>query len=104
LLGLKAEAELTERKTAVDRMSRLASELGEGVMKDVSEIDVTNPENVAITVPHNGHIVKLQLGDRNYNARYQTFLKHAGDIDSKVPGARVMDLRLEDRITVVEAE
>jgi cell division protein FtsQ len=104
LLGVRSDAEVAARQNAVDRMTRLASELGESVMKDVSEIDVADPDNIAITVPHNGHIVKLQLGDRNYSDRYQTFLKHAGDIDAKVPGARVMDLRLEDRITVVEAE
>lgn len=104
LVGVKSTDELAMRHAAVERMQRLSADLGEGVMKDVSEIDVTNAENLAITVPHNGHIVKLQLGDRNYNERYQTFLKHSGDIDSKVPGAKVMDLRLDDRITVVEAE
>jgi hypothetical protein len=73
-------------------------------MKDVSEIDLANAENAMITLPHNGHIVRLQLGDRDYKARYEMFLKHSGDIDSKVPDAKVMDLRLDDRITVVEAE
>lgn len=104
LQGTKPTDDLATRHAAVERMLRLSADLGEAVMKDVSEIDVTNLENVAITVPHNGHIVKLQLGDRNYNERYQTFVKHSGDIDSKVPGAKVMDLRLDDRITVVEAE
>ena len=104
MVGVKSTDDLATRQASVQRMLHLSSELGQGVMKDVSEIDVSNPENLAITIPHNGSLVKLQLGDREFSARYQAFLRHSSDIDSKVPGARVMDLRLDDRITVVEAE
>jgi hypothetical protein len=83
-------------------MLRLTSDLGESV-KDISEIDVSQPDNLAILLPHDGHVVKLLLGDRDYGQRYQTFLNHVNDIDARVPGAKVLDLRLGDRITVVEA-
>jgi cell division protein FtsQ len=103
LRGVKASSSLDDRRLAVQRMLRLSADLGDA-MKDVAEIDVSQPENVAILQPHGGHIVKLLLGDRDYLERYHTFLNNVGDIDARVPGAKVLDLRLDDRITVMEAE
>ena len=101
LRGVKTTDSLQDCANAVERMTRLLSELGDAG-KDIAEIDVTQPENIAISRPHQGHIVKLMLGDRNYAERYQTFLNHVSEIDQRVPGAKVLDLRLDDRITVVE--
>ncbi len=103
LRGVKSNSSLEARRQAVQRMLRLSADLGD-VMKDIAEIDVSQPENLAVSQPHDGRIVKLLLGDRDYSQRYQTFLNHVSDIDSRVPGAKVLDLRLDDRITVVEAE
>ncbi|MEO5925197.1 MAG: FtsQ-type POTRA domain-containing protein [Bryobacteraceae bacterium] len=103
LRGVKATSSLEDRRLAVQRMLRLTTDLGDA-MKEIAEIDISQAENIAITQPHNGRIVKLLLGDRDYSERYQTFLNHVADIDARVPGAKVLDLRLDDRITVVEAE
>lgn len=102
LRGVKASDKIVVRREAVQRMLRLIADLGDAV-KEISEIDVSQPENLAISRPHDGRMVKLLLGDRDYGQRYQTFLNHVSDIDARVPGAKVLDLRLEDRITVVEA-
>lgn len=102
LRGVKASDSLDNRRQAVLRMTHLLADLSDAV-KDIAEIDVSQPDNLAISRPHDGHIVKLLLGDRDYAQRYQTFLTHVSEIDARVPGARVLDLRLDDRITVVEA-
>ena len=47
-------------------------------------------------------MVTLLLGDRNFAVRYQNFLNHYSEIREKMPGANSLDLRIEDRITVVE--
>lgn len=101
LTGVKTSDTLADRRLAVERMLRLTSDLGDAI-KDISEIDVSQPENIAIFRPHDGRIVKLLLGDRDYAQRYQTFLNHMADIDARAPRSKVLDLRLEDRITVVE--
>jgi hypothetical protein len=46
--------------------------------------------------------VTLLLGDRHFQLRYQNFRNHIGEIKHKLPGASTLDMRLEDRITVVE--
>lgn len=103
LRGVKTSDSLESRRQAVQRMSRVLAELGDAA-KDISEIDVSEPENLAISRPHDGHIVKLLLGDRDFAHRHENFLGHIAEIDARVPGARVLDLRLDDRITVVEAD
>ena len=52
--------------------------------------------------PYDGRILTLLLGDRNFAVRYGNFLSHYAQIQQRLPGAAVLDLRLEDRITVVE--
>jgi cell division protein FtsQ len=103
ITGLKANATQETRKDAVDHMLRLSTDLGEA-MKEVSEVDVSSPGNISISRAYEGRSLKLMLGDRNYRTRYQHFLNHFREIETQVPGARVIDLRLDDRITVVEAE
>lgn len=103
MTGVKPADSVELRREAVARLLRLNQELGDA-MKDVSEIDVSQPENIAIARPHGGRLVRLWLGDRDYAQRYRTFLNHIAEIDARVPGATVMDLRLDDRITVVESE
>lgn len=101
LNGVKPSQDVNVRREAVHRMLRLTDELGDA-LKDVSEVDVTKPDNILVSREYGGRMRKLMLGDRDYRLRYQNFLDHFAEIDAKIPGARVIDLRLEDRITVVE--
>ncbi len=98
--GVDAEAPAEDLRDAVGEMMRIANELGEQ-MVDISEVDVSDRENLAISRSYDGRMLKLILGDRNFAARYENFLNHYDDIRERLPGARVLDLRLEDRITVV---
>ena len=43
------------------------------------------------------------LGDRNFSTRLTNFLNHYPDIHRKMPQATSFDLRLDDRITGLEA-
>ena len=102
LSGVKPSDDLAHLHEAVQRMLQLTSELGVDV-KDISEIDVAKRDNIVVSRVYEGRMRKLMLGDREYKARYDNFVKHFAEIDAKVPGAKIIDLRLEDRITVVEA-
>lgn len=70
------------------------------LMKEVSEVDTTDPENVRLIAQADSRAVILLVGEGNYAARYQNFLKHYQDIVKRSPKAKVFDLRLDDRITV----
>lgn len=101
LTGVRASDSLEARRDRVHRMLRLTLDLGEN-SRNISEIDVSDRDNLKVTAPRDGHIVTLLLGDRNFAQRYRGFLNHYSEIKRRLPSAATLDLRLEDRITVVE--
>lgn len=101
LTGVHANDSLAERRDRVRRMSRLMQDLGQNA-RDISEIDVSDRDNLKVTVPRDGHIMTLLLGDRDFARRYQIFLNHYGDIKRQRPNSGTLDLRLDDRITAVD--
>jgi cell division protein FtsQ len=101
LAGVRAGDPISDRRESVQRAMRLTKELGEAAQK-ISEIDVSDRDNLKVSEPFEGRIVTLMLGDRDFAVRHQNFLTHFAEIKRKLPGAATLDMRLEDRITVVE--
>ena len=101
LTGVRASDPATKRRDGVQRMLRMTADLGDATA-NISEIDVSDGDNLKVSQPYDGRILTLLLGDRNFKARYGNFLSHYSQIQQRLPGAAVLDLRLEDRITVVE--
>ena len=99
--GVRASDPLPERRERIARMLRLMKEVGD-TGKNISEVDVSDRDDLKIRQPYEGRSVTLLLGDNHFLARYQNFLTHYAEIKRKLPGAFTLDLRLEDRITVVE--
>ena len=100
LTGVHPRDPMPERRARVQRMLHLLHELG-GMADKVSEIDVSDRDNLKVTQPYEGRMVTLLLGDQDFGVRYQNFVSHYGEIKQKLPSATALDLRLEDRITVV---
>jgi len=101
LAGVRAADPVVKRREGVQRMLRLTAELGDATA-NISEVDVSDGDNLKVTQPYDGRSLTLLLGDRNFEARYKNFVSHYAQIQQRLPGAAVLDLRLEDRITVVE--
>jgi cell division protein FtsQ len=101
LAGVRASNSLSERRDRVHRMLRVTSELGD-LGREISEIDVSDRDNIKASQPYHGRVLTLLLGDHNFNVRYRNFVNHYAEIQRRLPGAATLDLRLEDRITVVE--
>lgn len=101
LSGVRPSDPVAKRREGVQRVLRLAADLGES-MANISEVDVSDGDNLKVSQPYDGRSLTLLLGDRNFAARYGNFVSHYGQIQQHLPGAAVLDLRVEDRITVVE--
>jgi cell division protein FtsQ len=101
LAGVRASDPPSERRDRVRRMMKLTRELGDS-SSQVSQIDVSDPDDLKVTQPFDGKMVTLLLGDRNFGLRYQNFQRNFPEIRRRLPGAATLDLRLEDRITVVQ--
>jgi cell division protein FtsQ len=101
LTGVRPSDSADKRREGVQRVLRLSAALGES-MANISEIDVSDGDNLKVSQPYDGRSLTLLLGDRNFAARYGNFVSHYAQIQQRLPGAAVLDLRVEDRITVVE--
>jgi cell division protein FtsQ len=101
LAGVRPSDPITSRRDRVHRMLRLTRDLGDRTA-DISEIDVSDPDNLKVTQPFEGRMVTLMLGDHDYSLRYQNFMRNYPEIKRRLPDAATLDMRLEDRITVVE--
>lgn len=101
LAGVRVADPIPARRDRVRRMLRLTRELGDKTA-NISQVDVSDPDNLKVTQPWEGRIVTLLLGDHNYGLRYQNFVRNYPEIKRRLPDATTLDMRLEDRITVVE--
>jgi len=102
LAGVIGSESQEKRGIRVRRMERLMKELGP-LADNVSEVDATDLDDLKITEQAGGGAVSLMLGDRNFSSRLRNFLAHYPDIHRKMPQASTFDLRLDDRITGLEA-
>jgi cell division protein FtsQ len=101
LAGVRASDPVAKRREGVQRMLRLTADLGDATA-NISEVDVSDGDNLKVSQPYDGRSLTLLLGDRDFSVRYRNFVSHYAQIQQRLPGAAVLDLRLEDRITVVE--
>ena len=91
-----------ERRERVQRMLRLTRDLGERRPKISRDRRFRSATISRSPQPYEGRVVTLLLGDHNFALRYQNFVRNYREIKRQLPGATTLDLRLEDRITVVE--
>ena len=101
LAGVSAGDPLPQRRDRVQRMLRVMKDLGPAA-GGISQIDVSDPDDVKVNEPFEGRSVTLLLGDRDFGVRHQNFVNYYAEIRKKLPNAAVLDLRLEDRITVAQ--
>jgi cell division protein FtsQ len=102
LAGVLGGEGAEKRGIRVRRMQRLMKELGP-MAENVSEVDAGDLDDLKITEQAGGGAVTLMLGDRNFSSRLKNFLDHYPDIHRNMPQATSFDLRLDDRITGLEA-
>ena len=98
LRGIRDQESDGQRQDQVIEFLRVLEDMGYQA-KDVSEVNVADPENVRIVAQVENRAVELLIGDSNFGRRYQNFLKFYPEIQKQSPGGKVFDLRLEGRIT-----
>jgi cell division protein FtsQ len=99
LVGIRREQSESMRRDRVRRMRRLLEEAGP-LAEKISDVDVSNPESLSVTMKVYGRAAVLTLGDRDFRKRLENFLEHYPEIRKHAPQATLFDLRLDDRITL----
>ena len=97
---LTGRTEEAKRRDQIKRFLRLQTDLGPS-MDQISEIDVSDIENLKVTQVFEGKALTLMLGNQQFLQRYRNFIDNYSEIRKRLPDAVVLDLRLKDRITAV---
>ncbi len=98
LQGITREQPASLRRLRMQQVSELTAEVA-AYAAQISEIDITNPDDVVVTQALQGRAVRLRLGNRNYLARLQSFIRNYADISRRLPNARTFDLRMDNYFT-----
>jgi cell division protein FtsQ len=103
LTGIDAGDPLPSRRARVDLYSRLMSELdsnGQHLSDQISEIDLTDPEDARVSMPEQGTDVLAHFGQDHFLERYQRYKAHIGEWRQQYPKLSAVDLRYEQQVVL----
>jgi cell division protein FtsQ len=103
LTGIDAGDPLLSRRARVDLYLRLMGELdgnGQHLSDQVSEIDLTDPEDARVLMPEQGTDVLAHFGEDHFLERYQRYKAHIGDWRQQYPKLSAVDLRYEQQVVL----
>lgn len=98
--GIREAEPIENRRARVHRVMGMLKEIGP-LAGQISEINVSDPNNLVVAEHVNGAVLNLMLGDDNYAERLQSFLSNYSEIKEKRPDAKTLDLRVDGVITAV---
>lgn len=82
---------------------RLMTELdadGKHDSEQISEIDLTDPEDARVLLPEQGRDVLAHFGDEDFLERYQRYKAHIAEWRQQYPQLRSVDLRYENQVVL----
>jgi len=98
ITGIRGDDTLDGRKQRVSRYLKLRTDFGDAMDK-ISEVDVSDTENLKVTQQFDDHVYTLMLGNRDFLKRLTNFTSNYQEIKKKIPeDSTLLDLRLADRI------
>jgi cell division protein FtsQ len=100
ITGVREDEVLHDRRARVHRALGMLKDVGP-LAGQISEVDVTDPNNLLIAEHVGASVVNLIIGDENYAERLQNFVASYSQIKEKRPDATTLDLRVDGAITAV---
>lgn len=109
--GIAETEPLSSRAAAMKIYNRLVSELGatdgesvaaNGVnyVKQLSEVDLSDPENVKVTANDPGGTMVVHLGKEGFLPRYKLYVTHIAEWRQQFQNVQSVDLRYEGQVVV----
>jgi cell division protein FtsQ len=103
ITGINDTESVDNRRARVHRVLGMLHEIGP-LAEQISEINVSDPNDLVISEHAGDAVLNLRLGDENYAERIQNFLANYNEIREKRPDAKTLDLRVDGVITTVGEE
>jgi cell division protein FtsQ len=103
LTGLSADDPLTTRAARMEIYKRFTQELdstGEHLTNQLSEVDVSNPEDVKALIASGGTDILVHFGDEDFLNRFKAFEQHLGEWKAQYPKLASADMRYDQQIVL----
>ncbi len=101
IMGFTDAEPLSTRSARMKIFTALVQDLDSGgarYSQDLSEVDLSDPEDAKVTVADGGVIV--HLGDSNYLERYKVYVSHVQEWKQQYGALRSVDLRYDNQVVV----
>jgi cell division protein FtsQ len=103
LTGIDPRDPLASRKARMDVYARLLAELdanGQHVSEQISEIDLTDPEDARVFMPEQGADILAHFGEDRFLDRYQRYKAHIAEWRQQYPKLVAVDLRYDQQVVL----
>ena len=91
------------RRQRMEVYGRLIAELdanGQAISKQISEIDLTDPEDARVMMPEATGDILAHFGDDSFLDRYQRYKAHIAEWLQQYPNLSAVDLRYEQQVVL----
>ncbi|MGA1983791.1 MAG: FtsQ-type POTRA domain-containing protein [Acidobacteriaceae bacterium] len=103
LTGISAEDPLSVRAARMKIYLGFVAALdatGEGISHKLSEVDLSNPEDVKAIVPDAGADILVHFGEEKYLERYHQYQAHLAEWRAQYPRLASVDMRYERQVVL----
>lgn len=103
LTGIDGGDPLPSRKARVALYQRLIGELdagGQHLSDQISEIDLTDPEDARVLMPEQGTDILAHFGEDHFLERYQRYKNHIAEWRQQYPKLAAVDLRYDQQVVL----
>ena len=101
--GIDAGDPLPSREARMAVYLRLLGELdanGQHLSDQISEIDLTDPEDARVLMPEQGTDILAHFGQDHFLARYQRYKAHIAEWRQQYPKLAAVDLRFDQQVVL----
>ena len=101
--GIDAGDPLPSRKARMAVYQRLLGELdanGQHYSEQISEIDLTDPEDARVLMPEQGADILAHFGEDHFLERYQRYKAHIAEWRQQYPKLAEVDLRYDQQVVL----
>ncbi len=103
--GMRDSDPLSTRAARMKLYERLLTDLdstGEKNSLDLNEVDLSDPEDVKVTVADNDRSILVHLGDSDFLDRFNVFKTHVKEWQQQHANLQSVDLRYEHQVILNE--
>ena len=101
--GISANDPLSTRAARMKMFARFTSELdgsGEKISEKLSEVDLSNPEDVKALIPDRTSDILVHFGDQDFLDRYRRFQQYLPEWRAVYPKLSSVDMRYERQVVL----